>query len=282
MNLLLGHNQFIGISHISEERSRERETKFSDVKNIYNIVEKSVDLGYKGMIIETHPRMLEFLNYYKKNKTFDIDFYLQVPYVQGYIQKMNEKGLKGLISEIIQRGGVKTASAIALKNIMNVARKNYISMATSALHLEVAPFTHVKIKAILLHNVMTDLALSLQLEDVFFEYMKYCQEKLKIKPGFISLNFELFKNSFEKWNIKSPIVMTPINPKGYDMNPSKNIVERAIKNYDGEIIAMNIMGGGAFALNEVHSYLKSFNNIKFCAIGASSEKHLSELKEVFL
>ena len=36
--------------------------------------------------------MLEFINYYEKNQTFDMDFYLQVPYVQGYIQKVNEKG----------------------------------------------------------------------------------------------------------------------------------------------------------------------------------------------
>lgn len=282
MDLLLGHNQFIGISHISEERSREREKKFSDVKNIFNIVEKAADLGYKGMIIETHPRMLKFLEYYKENKTFDIDFYLQVPYVQGYIQKMNEKGLSGLASEIIQRDGAKNASVLALKNIMNLARKDYLSIATSILHLEVAPFTDIRIKGVLLHNVMTDLALSLQISDVFTEYIRYTSDKLKLKPGFITLNFQLLKNSFEKWNIKSPIVMTPINPKGYDMNPSKDIVESCIKEYSGEIIAMNIMGGGAFSVNEVHCYLKSFDNIKFCTIGASSEDHLKELKEVFL
>ena len=282
MDLLLGHNQFIGISHISEERSREREKKFSDIKNIYNIVEKAADLGYKGMIIETHPRMLKFMEYYKKNKTFDIDFYLQVPYIQGYIQKMNEKGLSGLASEIIWRDGIKTASVMALKNIMHLARKDFLTMATSVLHLEVAPFIDIKIKAILLHNVMTDLALALQMPDVFTEYIRYAKDKLKLKPGYVTLNFQLFKNSFEKWNMKSPIIMTPINPKGYDMNPSKEIVEIGIKKYNGEIIAMNIIGGGAFSVSEAHCYLKSFCNIKFCAVGASSEKHLRELKEVFL
>lgn len=282
MDLLLGHNQFIGISHISEERSRESEKKFSDVKNIFNIVEKAADLGFKGMIIETHPRMLKFLEYYKENRTFDIDFYLQVPYVQGYIQKMNEKGLSGLASEMIQRNGAKTASVLALKNIMNLVRKDYLSIATSVLQLEVAPFTDIKIKAILLHNVLTDLALSLQISDVFTEYIRYTTDKLKLKPGFVTLNFQLFKNSFEKWNIKSPIVMTSINHNGYDMNPSKDSVETCIKEYGGEIIAINILGGGAFSVNEVNSHLKSFDSIKFCAIGASSEDHLKELTEVFL
>lgn len=282
MNLILGHNQFIGISHISEERGREREKRFSDVKNIYSVVEKAVDLGYKEMIIETHPRMLKFLEYYKNNRTFDTVFYLQVPYVQGYIQKMNEKGIPGLITEIIQRNSFKTVFNMALKNMIHLAKKDYLSIATSVLQLEVAPFMDVKIKAILLHNILTDLSLSLQTADVFTKYISYVENELRLKPGFITLNFQLFKNSFEKWGIKPPLVMTPINPAGYDMNPSKQVVEAAVKKYKGEVIAMNILGGGAFSVNEAYSYLKSFDNIKSCAVGASSEKHLRELKEVFL
>jgi hypothetical protein len=281
LDLILGHNQFIGISHISEEKSRERDKKFSNIKNIYNVVEKAANLGYKEMIIETHPRMLKFFEYYKKNKTFDIDFYLQVPYVQGYIQKMNEKGLSGLVAEILQRGGIKTASVMALKNIIHLAQKNYTSMATSALQLEVAPFMDVKIKAILLHNVLTDLLLSLKIPDVFTEFIRYVENELKLKPGFITLNFELFKNNFEKWKIKSPLIMTSINPKGYDMNPSKGRVEPALKEYGGEIIAMNILGGGAFSPKQSFSYLQSLNNVKYGVIGASSEDHLRELKEIF-
>jgi len=281
MELILGHNQFIGISHISEERSREREKRFSDVKNIYKVVEKAVDLGYKGMIIETHPRMLEFIKYYKKINTFDIDFYLQVPYVQGYIQKMNEKGLSGLVSEIVQRGGIGSASVMALKNIMHLAKKDYLSMAISALQLEVAPFKDIKIKSMLLHNVITDLLLSLQMKDILSEYNRYVEDKLKIKPGFITLNFPLFKNSLEKWNMKPSLVMTPLNPGGYDMNPSKKIVETAIEKYNGEIMAMNILGGGAFDVGKAYGYLKSFSNIKFCTVGASSKLHLTDLAEIF-
>jgi len=283
MDLILGHNQFIGISHISEEKSREKEKKFSDIKNIYDTVEKASELGYKGMIIETHPRMLNFLEYYKKNKNFDIDFYLQVPYVQGYIQKMNEKGLSGLVMEIIKRGGIKTSSALVLKNIINIAKKDYSSIVTSALRLEVEPFIDTKIKALFLHNVLTDLLLSLQMQEIFIKYIEYVEDKLRIKPGFITLNFQLFKNSFEKWKINPPLVMTPVNPIGYDMNPSQKVVEVCIREYKGEIIAMNVLsGGGVSSVSESSIYLKSLNKIKFCTVGASSEKHLRELKEVFL
>ncbi len=280
MELILGHNQFIGISHISEEKAREREKKFSNVENIYKVVEKAAELGYKGMIIETHPRMLEFLEYYKNNRTFDIDFYLQVPYVQGYIQKMNEKGLSGLIRDIIHRTGIKSVSVMALKSVINLAKRDYLSMATSALQLEIAPFVDVDIKALFLHNVVTDLLLALKVTDAFIEYIEYVKEKFDIEPGFITLNFQLFKNSFEEWRIEPSFVMTPVNPGGYDMNPSKEAVENAIKDYKGKIMAMNILGGGAFSVDEACKYLKTFENIRYCVVGASSEEHLRGIVEV--
>ena len=281
MELLLGHNQFLGISHISEDLSRERDRKFSDVKNIYRIVEKAVELGYKGMIVETHPRMLEFLKYYNENNTFEIDFYLQLPFVQGYIQKMNEQGLSGLLLEIIKRGGIKTMTSTLKKNLINYTKKDYISMGLSFLQFERAPFRDVNIKGIFLHNVLTDLLLSLRVSSALKGYKIFVEDEIGIKPGFITLNFELFKESFKEWDIKPSMVMTPINPEGYDMNPSINSVENALRHYKGEVIAMNILGGGAFSLRSSHQYLKSFDNINYCVVGASSIEHLSELSQIF-
>lgn len=281
MELILGHNQFIGISHISDERSREREKKFSDVKNIYNVVEKAAEFGYKGMIIETHPRMLEFLKYYKNNRTFDMDFYLQVPYVQGYIQKMNENGLSSLFKDLIQRSGFKNTSTMALKNIIKLAKRDYFSIAASFLELEIAPFMDFNIQTVFLHNVFTDVILSLEISDGMKAYIDYVEDEMDLKPGFVTVNFQLFKNSLEKWNIKPTLVMTPINPGGYDMNPSKAAVETAVKEYRGDIIAMNILGGGAFSVDKVYDYLISLGDIKSCVVGASSEKHLKELMEFF-
>ncbi len=281
MELILGHNQFLGISHISEERGGEREKRFSDVKNIYRLVEKAVDLGYKGMILETHPRMLEFVEYYRRNETFDIDFYLQLPYVQGYIEKMNEQGLSGLILEIVRRGGIKTVSSTLMKNLINYVKKDYINIAISFLQFEKAPFRDINIKALLLHNVVTDLLLSLKISQALEEYSIFVKEEMEMKPGFITLNFELFKKNFEEWNMKAPLVMTPINPGGYDMNPSVAAVETALKNYTREVIAMNILGGGAFSPSVACSYLKSYHNIKYCVVGASSEEHLREIIELF-
>lgn len=281
MDLILGHNQFIGISHASEERGIELQKKFYDAISIYKVVETAANMGYKNMVIETHPKMIEFIDYYLKFKTFDMNFYLQVPYIQGYIQKMNENGISGLFMDLAHRDGIKNLSGIALRSIVNLARKDYLSMATSALQLEVAPFMEVNLKALLLHNVSTDLLLSLGISNAFEEYINYVSDDLKLHAGFTTLNFQLFVERFKKWDLESPLAMTPINPKGFDMNPSKEAVESVIRAYDGEIIAMNVLGGGAFSVQEACNYLKTFTNVKLCVVGASSREHLQDLVEIF-
>jgi hypothetical protein len=281
MNLILGHNQFIGINHTSEDRSREREKKFSKIENIYNVVEMASEIGFKGMIVETHPRMIDFFNYYKENQTFDMDFYLQVPYVVGYVKKMNEKGIFGLMSELMGQTGLIGAGGMALRGASSFLKRDYLSMAMSVLKLEISPFTEVNIKALLLHNVFTDLLLFLEISDAFSTYENYVKDDLGLNSGFNTLNFTSFSNRIQEWDIKPEFIMTPVNPKGFDMNPSKDIVEKSIGNYDGKIIAMNILGGGAFSLEDSKSYLNSFQNIKHCVIGASSKEHLKGLIETF-
>jgi hypothetical protein len=281
MDIILGHNQFIGISHTSEERGIELQKKFYDAANIYRVVEAAASIGYKNMIIETHPKMLEFLNYYLKAQTFDMNFYLQVPHIQGYIKQMNEDGISGLFMHLAHRDGIKTLSSMALRNAINLAKKDYLSMAISALQLEVGPFMEVNLKALLLHNISTDLLLSLQVPNAFAEYMAFVKDNLKLDPGFTTLNFQLFAESFKTWNLGFPLVMTPINPKGFDMNPSREAVESTIEAYQGEIVAMNVLGGGAFSVSQAAAYLESLHKIKYCVIGASSKEHLLELFEIF-
>lgn len=281
MELILGHNQFIGISHISDERSREREQKFSKIENIYKVVESANDLGFNNMIMETHPRMIDFFNYYLDNRTFDMNFYLQVPYALGYVKKMNEKGVMGLFNELLSQTGISGASSLTLKGAINLLKRDYMNLAMSILKLEVSPFTEVNINAIMLHNVITDLLLSLGMSEAFLTYEQYVKEDLGFDPAFITLNFPVLKNKLEQWDVKPSYIMTPINPQGYDMNPSQETVEKNIADYKGKVIAMNVLGGGAFTVKDSSDYINRFANINHCVIGASSQEHLKQLITTF-
>jgi hypothetical protein len=73
--------------------------------------------------------MLEFLRYYERAQTFDMNIYLQVPYVQAYIQTINQRGMKGFLSEMIGRAGLAGTSSLALKGALGFLKKDYISIA---------------------------------------------------------------------------------------------------------------------------------------------------------
>jgi len=281
VDLVLGHNQFIGVSHISEERGREREKKFSKVENIYRVVEAASAVGVKNMIIETHPRMLDFVKYYEQNKTFDMNFYLQVPYVQAYVQVINQRGMKGFLTEMIRRAGWGGTSSLALKGAFNLLKKDYLAIALSYLKLEVAPFSSFSVKGLILHNTLTDLLMALEVQSVCSAFEEYVNDTLKLDFGLATWNFALVKRNLEQWDVHPAFVMTPVNMKGFDMNPTQKDVESGLREYDGAVFAMNVLGGGAFSIPEAASYVKSFDAIKKCVVGASSKEHLTELVQLF-
>ena len=281
MELILGHNQFIGVSHISEERGRERDKKFSKVDNIYRVVEAASAVGFKNMMIETHPRMLDFLQYYERNKTFDMNFYLQVPYVQAFVQTINQRGMRGFLSEMIGRAGVAGTSSLALKSAFNLLKKDYLAIALSYFKVEIAPFSEFSVKALILHNTITDLLMALEVSSAFSAFDQYVNDVLKLDFGLATWNFSLTKRNLERWDLRPAFLMTPVNVKGFDMNPTKDEIEAGLREYEGTVFAMNVLGGGAYSLPEAASYVKSFDAIKRCVVGASSRDHLKELVETF-
>lgn len=281
MELILGHNQFIGVSHISEERGRERDRKFSKVENIYRVVEAASAVGFKNMIIETHPRMLDFLQYYERNQTFDMNFYLQVPYVQAFVQTINQRGMRGFLSEMIGRTGLAGTSSLALKSAFNLLKKDYLAVALSYFKVEIAPFSEFSVKALILHNTITDLLMALEVSSAFSAFDQYVNDVLKLDFGLATWNFSLTKRNLERWDLRPAFVMTPVNVKGFDMNPTKDEIEAGLREYEGTVFAMNVLGGGAYSLPEAASYVKSFDAVKRCVIGASSREHLKELVETF-
>ena len=60
------------------------------------------------------------------------------------------------------------------------------------------------------------------------------------------------------------------------MNPSKKECEKALKDYEGHVLAMNIFGGGFVSLDEVITYLKSQPKIRNVVVGVSSVEHAKE------
>jgi hypothetical protein len=275
MNLILGHNQFVGISHLSEERSEEMNSRFTSPQRIMEVVEAAYDIGVRSMIVETHPRMLDFLKYYSKVDTVDMSFILQIPNVQEYIRTMNNKGIEGMAMDIIRGSRPTMLIKGAMRSVKDVVQNNYAYVATTGLELIASPYYNYDITHVMVHNVITDFLLGLGMADVLMAAKERMEDDYDVPVGFVTLNLPMFLDDFEEYRGRLNI-MTPVNPLGYDMNDSKEEVEDRIRATDHHIMAMNILGGGSIPITEAVEYIKNMGKIEDCIIGSSNPEHIRE------
>jgi hypothetical protein len=286
LELLVGDNAFHGISHLSQQRVRERSTKEnpSDVEHAAKLVRLSLQNGATGFMFsvsETTLSILKTLDYDNKP-----DLYAIIPYAYEYVRLATTKGgLLGLAKSFLYRLyplallrqillGLITAKPTALL-------KTYLTYEIS--RIKSAAGKDAKLKSVLLHEIITDMALALDLDWLFKAYIDFLN-KSKIRPGFETRNFPYLTEKFEKWSIDmSKLTITSsFNKIGFQMNPSQKACEKAIENTAGsEVIAMSTLAAGYLKPAEALDYLRTLPNLKGTVVGVSKEYQAEETFRLF-
>jgi hypothetical protein len=112
------------------------------------------------------------------------------------------------------------------------------------------------------------------------QFIEHLRNKGNIYPGFVTRNFVKFVDFCEKNDIslKEVIIMAPLNKLGFQMTPSRDECERALKRVPkSNIIAISILAGGRLPLEEGLEYIKSLG-ISNIAVGVSTA---SQAKDTF-
>jgi hypothetical protein len=273
--LLLGDNPFIGVNHLSQEKARI-EVKESMLENKAKVVEAAVEGGATGFTFSTHENNLELLNYFKENNPEvlrRLNYYILVPYVQSFVRKANINGTQGLIRS-------------TLKNLL-LNRSVFMDLAEAVLTLKPEKLFHVfikneltpylkilpkaKIKAVLLHEIFTELIIAFKLINIVEEFDKQINKKLGVNFGLETRNFGQLTNYLSEKNYHPAFVMTPINSIGYQMAPNKLAVEAAIDEFSEKtkIIAINIMASGFLSIDEAVNYIAERKSKVFAITSAS-------------
>jgi hypothetical protein len=146
------------------------------------------------------------------------------------------------------------------------------------LYLKVLP--RERVKAILLHEVLTELIIAYNLIELLLELRKYVEGKLGVGFGLETRNIGQLRKFLEESGIQVDYVMTPMNPLGYQMAPSKEEAEKTIQELgeqDVKIIAINILASGAVTIEETCKYLEKFkDNIYAVAYGTTKPYRAKE------
>jgi hypothetical protein len=279
--VLLGDNAFIGVNHTSQERARETLLRLNSDR-ITGVMRTAFSAGAEGFVFSTHPTNLaSLLKLKKEHPELAFGIYPLLPYAQGYIRTMNEKGSVAVLKEFMGKlstggkfraffgGGVSAITMNPYKLLSTFVDAEMDTVVQSASQ-------NCKLEGIFLHEIIVDLGVSLKLEELFRDYVNHVKDSFHIKAGLVTRNLPLlagFLRSIDQ-NPHDVVIMTPFNKIGFQMNPSREECEKVLMEKNGfDIVAMSVLAGGILDPIEGLDYLNSLGRRVSCVVGASTEMH---------
>ena len=209
-----------------------------------------------------------------------------VPYAYELVRSAVRVGglpqlAKGIVKQIVFSRELKAAAS----GVNGVVRsdpaailKAYLLYEVSRIRSAARSSKHMDLASVLLHEIVTDMALALDMEWLFKTHIEVIQDH-GITPGFDTRNYPLLLEKLEGWGIDLSriIVATPFNSIGFQMAPSREACEARLALGNGPcVIAFGILASGHITLQEAADYLGTLPNLKGVAAGVSTEQHARE------
>jgi hypothetical protein len=281
-NLLIGDNAFIGVSHLSQIHARQKLQQLR-LDTIVDVIAEAVACGATGCTFSVHQNNVQILKALEKaEKLKGFEVWPVLPYAAGYVRTVNEKGMTGLIDDMLSGLKFIDKAKVLLSSGVSAVTFDPIRMLNTFVDMQLANilnFEEVSLRTVLLHEAITDLGVSFQTKQLFNSYMQHIQDKYDAIPGFVTRNFVRFVRYFQEadLSLKDTVIMTPFNSIGYQMNPSKETCERCLLELtDGNVIAMSIMAGGYLSLDEAAQYLQALRGLSGAVVGVSTKQHAQQ------
>ena len=272
--VLYGDNQFFGVNHLSDERSRAQMMRFKDTSSIIRVLDQAIDVGINTFMCTTHDRIGEICDHMRTNPSRygNFNIFPCMPYAHKYANAVTELGIAETIKRYVP-GNVFTTFARGGLAFLN---KDFIKLMKLLIDAEMKIFEGINTPVIFIQNVLVDLILGLGMYDVFKEYDSYIKEKYKVEPGYITMNLPGLLDALESVGIENPIICSSINKVGFRMAGGETAYLDALNNRKFRGIAMQVLAAGALRPKEAIEYLAQFKNIDSVLFGASSKAHIAE------
>ena len=152
---------------MSATRGAERARHFTDLDRVIQAIRDARELGARGLMLSTHERSIEICNRLRAEPTLSegLAIYPLLPYAQKYITRANAVGMVNMVQEAL--GGMPTGRKLA--TLWNSGRallsKDVSAILRSLVQVELNAFRGLNVKAVFLHDTLTDLAISLELRE---------------------------------------------------------------------------------------------------------------------
>ena len=233
--LLVGDNPFHGISHLSQERVRDRGNSITTATYGADLVATSIENGANGFMFSVSDTTLSILRMLKSRKNNPTNLYALVPYAYEYVRLATHAGgISGLAKQFARQvafSGNFKAAAFGLNGVLRANLKDLMKayLAYEISRIKLSAKKNGILRSVLLHEIITDMALALDIDWLFRLYVDYISE-FGLAPGFETRNFSYLAKKFREWDIdfSKILIATPFNKIGFQMNPSKAECEKAL------------------------------------------------------
>ncbi len=287
--LIVGDNPFHGISHLSQERARDRIRKDGSAAASADVVMAAMENGASGFMLSVSEVTLSILrNLRGRGKIDQIGLYAIVPYTYEYVRIATQTGTPGLAKRIAKQMVMSGDVGAILGGMSGVLRMNPQGLLKTYLAYEISRIKssageRAKLNSVLLHEVVTDMSLALGFDWLFKLYISYLSER-GITPGFNTRNFLYLVNKFREWGIdlEETVIATQFNKAGFQMNPSRVECEKTLSNLSSPIVmAISPLAAGYLQPAEASDYLAGLENLRGVVAGASTVKQACETFSFF-
>ena len=287
---LVGDNPFHGISHLSQERARSRGKSLGiSADNAADLVLTSIRNGADGFMFSVSDLTLSILKIMRDQKSMDqLKLYAIVHYAFEYVRIATQTGTPSLVKKFAKQlavsgnvgailGGLKASITMAPEGLV----KTYLDYEIS--RIKSSAGKRANIVSVILHEVITDMSLALDLDWLFHSFISYLSKK-GMTPGFNTRNFPYLVEKFREWNIDldKTVIVTPFNKAGFQMNPSKEECEKILSSLTSPIVlAISVLAAGYFKPRVAVEYVAGLENLKGVVAGVSKEQHARETFKLF-
>lgn len=275
--VIFGDNQFFGINHSSDEKSRAQAIKFKDNQSIINVLDIAIEEGINTFMCTTHDRIAEICKTIRGNDKYkDFKIYPCMPYAYKYANAVTELGVLGTIKQYVP-GNILTTFA---KGGLAFVKKDFLKMMELLIDAELKMFKGISTPVIFLQNVITDMFLGLGMTDILVAFQAYIKEKYNAEAGFITMNLPMLLDALEKKGVKNPIICASVNKIGFRMSGGIELYEKVIAQKRCRLIAMQVFAAGAIPPKEAIAYVSSLSGVESILFGASSRGNIKQSKQL--
>ena len=266
--VVLGHNQFFGVDHLSVRRGIERAAYFGNLNNVLEVIRMSKTMGGSGLMLSTHPRAVAICSALRKDRSFrdEISVYPLLPYAQKYVTKANEVGMVRAITGTLYDSSMRDRARLSADLLRFVIRREPVDVVRALMSLELRMFRRLHMPVVFLHDAISDLLLGLSVPRVFDVYASTLRRRFGARAGVATKNLPVLLDRFHKWGIEPPFVLTHVNKIGFQMNPSQRENEACLRDSKLDVMAMGTLASGHLKPGEAAEYVRQFASVKLVVV----------------